>query len=587
MQPAIIESDAPRSMEEVAFVPASLSASVHTSAEDQGEDPLLRKLRAAIDGYRARVAAWEQAVKPLAQKQNSPTVITTSLFALGGVLCVAINAIMLQGNAPIQEVALSNLSCVALFVIAAISLFYDRVLRGFGRELVLRRSGDQASEITVQLHALAAIQVDLQYRVQRLSRDLNELSLSIESQNEIEEDLKKRNIEAAAEQRDYEARLSDLRGSIMNEASRLNRFQYSIACLENERKELELTIQAHTDHLFDIATQRENASEELSSLEYQRESVRAALVAEQEQHRIEAARLGDHLRLLIGERDSMVSNLESIKADLVHLGELRSEMQTEIELIGEEQERRTEASIAAITKLQSQLESLQQEYDRNSTEFGQVHQALLSAHAERKGLETQIAECKIARTDLEDALSDLLGRLNVNREELQAVEFAIEREQEQMNARRTQAEREAIEAESRQQERNRLLQELERGIGNALQERELLGTEVQRLTSVRDAMEITIDELTHRLEMRTADLRRKQSQLQEQADRLERLSEAIQRLTMRESEMRQSVDSIGPAVIESLPSPQGTMWGVHGPHFSGMSRSKPLSASGADELIEG
>lgn len=587
MQPAIIESDSPRSMEEVAFVPASLSASSYASGEDQLEDPLLRKLRAAIDGYRARVAAWEQAVKPLAEKQNSPTVITTSLFVLGGGLCVAINAMMLRGDAPIQEVALSNLSCVALFVIAAISLFYDRVLRGFGRELVLRRSGDQASEIAVQLHALAAIQVDLQYRVQRLSRDLNELSLTIESQNEIAEDLKKRNLEAAAEQRDYESRLSDLRGSIMNEASRLNRFQHSMARLENERKELELTIQAHTDHLFDIATQRENASEELSSLEYQRESVRAALVAEQEQHRMEAARLGTQLRLLIGERDSMVSNLESIKADLVHLGELRSEMQTEIELIGEEQERRTEASIAAITKLQSQLESLQQEYDRNSTEFAQVHQALRNAHAERQGLETQIAECKIARTDLEDALSDLLGRLNVNREELQAVEFAIEREQEQMNARRAQAEREAIEAESRQQERNRLLQELERGIGNALQERELLGTEVQRLTGVKDAMEITIDELTHRLEMRTTDLRRKQSQLQEQADRLERLSEAIQRLTIRESEMRQSVDSIGPAIIESLPSPHGTTWGVHGPHISGVSRSRPLSSSGTDELIEG
>jgi chromosome segregation ATPase len=569
MQPAIFESVPTHPMESTTVAPSHLGTKPISTDGCEMEDPILRKLRAAIDGYRARVASWEQEIRPLAARQNIPSATTIGLFGLGAFLCIAIHAISLQGRTPIQELALSNLGCVALFAVAAISLFYDRVVKGFGRELMLRRSSEQASDLAVQLHALAAIQVDLQFRVHRLSRDLNELSSSIENQNEIAEDLKARNLEAASRQRDYEAKLTDLRGSIMKEASRLNRFQHSITCLENERQELELSIQAHTDHLFDIAAQRENISEEIASLERVRASTRAACEVEREQSQFEIDQLKDQLQFLAQERDSITNNLESVKADLSHLRELRSELQGEIVLLGQEQERNTAASIAALSQWQSKLNALQQDYDRSRTEFEQLQSALRNATSERKGIEARIVECKGAKEELEESLYGLLNQIRENRDGLSALEIAVRTEEERFNERRASAAREAIEAEARQKERD------------------ALETEVNRLSGVKNAMDISIDELTNRLEVRTTELRRKNNQLQEQADRLERLSEAIQRLTIRESEIRQTVDPNRSIAVETLPSSTGTTRGIHRPHFTAMSRNNPLPADGRHELLEG
>jgi chromosome segregation ATPase len=556
------------------------------------EDPILCKLRAAIDGYRARVAAWEQAIRPLATQQSVPSSTTLGLFGLSSILCIAVNAFALNSSTPTQEIALSNLGCTALFGIAAISLFYDRVVRGYGKETILRRSAENASEITVQLQALAEIQVDVQYRVQRLSRDLNALSISIENQNDVAEDLKAKNLIAQKQRKEYEETLAGLRAEIMSEASRLNRLQFSVNRLEEERKELEQSIQAHTDSLFEVAARREDVSADLMVMESTRDSMRAAWAVEQEERRVAAAKMQDQIRTLYDQKNGLREKIETVEADMIHLQHLRSEMQAEIELIGEEQERRTAASIEAIYQLQARIEELQQGYDQSRLEFGQLQQAIRNAQLERDSILDRIARCDEARIELEDAVFESLGQIHENQETLETVRTAITAEENKLSDRRMLAEREAIEADSRQEERIRVLQELERRIETAVHERDALDSEIDRLSGVKGAMDVSIDELTNRLEHRAAELRRKNNQLQEQADRLERLSEAIQKLTIRESEMRQTADEslkeIAPqATVGSLPSPIGQMRSIHSPHFSIPPRTNPISQGTSDELIEG
>jgi chromosome segregation ATPase len=636
MQPGIFESNVNRPIQEEVFASSESEKTLAVLEPIVVEDSILRKLRAAIDGYRSRVADWENAIRPIAAKQSVPSSTTIGLFGLGAVLCISVNAFAINSHTPTQEIALSNLGCTVLFVIAAISLFYDRVMRGYAQEVLVRRSAENATEIAIQLQALAEIQVDLQYRVKRLSRDLNDLSIEIENQNSLADELKEQNRIAQANQNQYDAKLVELRASIMGEASRVHRLQHSVVRLENERKELERSIAAHTDELFDVAARRETVSADLMVLESTRESTRAAWVMEQEEQKIEAQKIQHRLRELNEERSNLIGSTESIKADLAHLSELRSEMQAEIELIGEEQERRTAASIAAIAQLQAKIDGLQQNHDRNRAEFDQLQSAIRGAEGQRDGLLNRIGECTQAKAELEDVLVSLLEQIQENQDALANTRQAIANEEDRLEQRRALADREAIEADSRQKERTRVLQDLEREIERIARDRDSLQTEIDRLSGVRDAMDISIDELTNRLEMRTTDLRRKNTQLQEQADRLERLSEAIQKLTVRESEIRRAVDDqtadngapsnnasgivqasilpasvappgpvtglitpglhasglhasgiIIPGFIDTLPAEEGVTRSIHKPHFSALSRSYPHAQNHRDEVIGG
>ena len=577
--------------------PAKSETALQVMETAKSQAPILRQLLAAIDGYQMRVASWEQTVRPLAIRQGIPSKTTLGLFGLGSVLCIAVNAFALSTNTPTQEIALSNLGCVTLFAIAGISLFYDRIMRGFADEVVVRQSAENAAEIAVQLQALAELKVDLQGRVQQLSQELSDLGISIEKQNDIAEDLKQLNLTAQAHQKDYDAKLIELRSNIMGEASRLNRLQHNVSRLEDERKELQLSIQAHTDGLLEVAARREDVSADLMVLESTRESMRAAWAVEQEEGRIEATKLQDQLRSLNDQRAEILTRIETTEVDLIHLSDLRSELQTEIELIGQEHERRTAASIAAIAQLQAKIDSLQQDHDRRRAEFDQLQSAIHNAESERESIENSIAQYSEAKRELEDTIFASLGELQQNRELLISVQHAISAEEENRAQQRLLAEREAIEADSRQQERNRLLQDLERKIAIANQESDALGAEIDRLAGVKNAMDISIDELTNRLESRATELRRKNTQLQEQADRLERLSEAIQKLAIRESEIRRAVtDSSGEPIaaisipedsIVAIPSQNGVIRSIHGPHLKPLSRTSPLPPSGSGELIEG
>jgi chromosome segregation ATPase len=577
--------------------PAKSETALQVMETTETEAPILRQLRGAIDGYRLRVASWEQAVRPLAIKQGIPSNTTIGLFGLGSVLCIAVNAFALSTNTPTQEIALSNLGCITLFAIAGISLFYDRVVRGFAGEVLVRQSAENAAEIAVQLQALAELQVDLQRRVHQLNQELGGLAISIEKQNDIAEDLKQQNLTAQAHQKDYDAKLVDLRSSIMGEASRLNRLQHNVSRLEDERKELQLSIQAHTDSLLEVAARREDVSADLMVLESTRESMRSAWAVEQEEGRIEAAKLNGQLRSLNDQRSEILAKIETTEADLIHLSDLRSELQTEIELIGLEHERRTAASIAAISQLQSKIDGLQQDHDRRRAEFDQLQSAIRYANADRESIENRIAQCAEAKLELEDTIVASLGQLQENRELLVSVQHAILAEEDNLAQRRLLAEREAVEADSRQEERNRWLQDLERKIAVANQERDAIGAEIDRLEGVQNAMDISIDELTNRLESRTTELRLKNTQLQEQAERLERLSEAIQKLAIRESEIRRAItdspvdsvfaNSIPAESIVAIPGQNGVIRNIHGPHLTPLSRTTPIPPSSSSELIEG
>jgi chromosome segregation ATPase len=557
----------------------SASAIADYPANEQ-MDPQLQKFRNAIDGYRARVSAWEQAIRPMARKQNAPSPTTVGLLILGAFVSIAINGFALDSDASTQQVALSNLGAMALFIVAGLSLFYDRAVRGFGRELVLRRSGEHASEISIQLHAIASMHVELQTEMQRARIDLLDLETSIEKQNEIAEDLKQQNVVSLSQQQEYEAKLDELRHLVMEEVSRLSRTQHGIANLENEQKELELSIQAHTDQLFDVAAQRETVTAELSRLESTQESARIAWAAEQQQ-------LEADIQELCQEKELIARELQEVRRELQSLRELRTEMQCELEMIRDEHERSTAASIATIGQLRSEIESLQNSQAHERDQLQKVSDQLRGVRIEHEGLLSRIVESTAAKEELEDELSKLLSQIREKQAGLDAIEAAFQREEGLLLERRAMAEREAAEADSLQKERSLALQGLELSIGTAAQEREALSNEIQRLGGVKDAMEISIDELTLRLEVRTSELRKKNNQLQEQADRLERLSEAIQKLASRESEIRRTTALDESVAIDVLPSPHGTYRGVHAPHLAGGPRNETLSPSSIDDRVQG
>jgi chromosome segregation ATPase len=349
--------------------------------------------------------------------------------------------------------------------------------------------------------------------------------------------------------------------------------------------------------LLEVAARREDVSADLMVLESTRESMRSAWAVEQEEGRIEAAKLNGQLRSLNDQRSEILAKIETTEADLIHLSDLRSELQTEIELIGLEHERRTAASIAAISQLQSKIDGLQQDHDRRRAEFDQLQSAIRYANEDRESIENRIAQCEEAKLELEDTIVASLGQLQENRELLVSVKHAILAEEDNLAQRRLLAEREAVEADSRQEERNRWLQDLERKIAVANQERDAIGAEIDRLEGVQNAMDISIDELTNRLESRTTELRLKNTQLQEQAERLERLSEAIQKLAIRESEIRRAIidspvdsvvaNSIPAESIVAIPGQNGVIRNIHGPHLKPLSRTTPIPPSSSSELIEG
>jgi chromosome segregation ATPase len=510
-------------------------------------------------------------------------------------MTLAVNLTSMGSDASIQRAAFANLGGMIVFILAGISLFYDRAVRGYGLELRVREVAQRTTDITQQLGGLAPLQVELQREIAAQNEEADGLRLKIESAQAALDRLNAENASSKAQEAEYASKLAELRQLVMDEVSRLSRCQHSIANLQSEQSELELTIQAHSDRLFEVASRHEDLNANVEQLQGERDKLRVSFEAEQVAYASESNRLRSELEELDRARADAGQSLQSLREDVEMLRELRSESQCELDMIREEYERNTAANIQSLAQLRVDIESLQSEKGRMQQSLVEVRTALDGLNRERAVLETRVEESKASKLGLDEELSSLLTQIRENQAMHESLESALQREQELLDDRRFQAEREAIEAESKQKERNRVLQELDRAMGLAVQEREVMDAEIARLSRVKDAMEISIDELTNRLESRTSELRRKGIQIQEHAERLERLSEAVQRMTAKESGSDRALPHAAGSELGTLPTfgtlpaQEGAYRGVHGAHPQGTAIGNAASSPArvSENLFEG
>lgn len=593
MQPGQLNSVKPHNTDSAAPYFGGADASSIREFDGNGSpsqfDPVLSKLRSTIDSYQKRVKAWDGAVRPLAWKQRIPSPTTIGLLILGAAVTLVVNILAFSHDATLERASISNLGAMVVLALAGISLFYDRTVRGYGRELLLRDATARSSELLAQLQTLAGFQTELRQDMLRRGAELDSLRVEIEAQNEIAEDLKQQNVTARSQHEEYELRLAELRQLIMDEVSRLQRSQHSVSNLQAEQKELELSIQAHSDQLFEVAEQRERVTAELQQCTQERDQLQKRWESEQSEHNRRVERERADLERLQGEVEAATLQLESIRSDLDTIRELRTEMQCELEMIREEHERNTAASIQAMAQLRAEMGSLDEQKRLAESAIEQQKQDLIELQSEFDQLKARIDESTHAKRELEIELGQLLGQIRESQMQVESLEGSIEREQELLHEQRQRAERELQESDAKLSERRQAILDLEQTIALATQERESLGLELNRLAGVKNAMEISVDELTHRLELRSTELRKKNQQLQEHADRLERLSDAIQKLVARESEIRQSTGSEAKSIQDVIPLPaaDGEFRGVHGAHIVPMPRGLNAIARPVTEFFEG
>ena len=543
--PGVMENDAPvtRSTGEAHDVaPGSLTVLEGTPDVDL-QDPIATRIEQTLRIYTERVSSWGDEIVPRRLRDHLPSGITLALFGLGTSLLLAVNMAVITWDTTSQQVALSNLGGAVVMMLAGISLFYDRTVRGLGEDPRRRICARQVEEMAAQLEGLAS----LMSRWRALGKK-HQASIGV-----LEGEL----VVLRGQQMDLSAQIDDLRSQsaeldvvkrlLTDELSGLNvtlqqQSERSTA-LSRELKGLEANI-ARLNYEVDDATKDKSAlCDEIASLEERRDELKDSTERMEAEFDANRAKFERNLDELEQGMQRLHEAAEELQAEENRLLAEKSELVCELDMIRGEYERNAEIASQNLASMKSSLEDLQVEKGLMLEEVEQLRSAKSDLENEKALLVSTIRNQKEEWESQQSALAQIQNDLAERKLEQERVVYELS---ELQVASRRDLENVIERRDAIQIQLDRMISELDIQAKSMEQNRQLadeLQRTIDRLSNVKGAMEVSVDELTQRLEAKSTEHRKKSMQIHDLASRLEHLSDAVKTLSQREAELMRRIDS--------------------------------------------
>lgn len=572
--PGEVANDAPDFMPVDAKVAESQPA--YRSSFD---DTIVSRLANVLESYRGDVSEWAENEPEPSWRDQFPSAMTMFLFVLGVALVIGMNAFVITAQSSAQQQAIANLGSAVVLMLAGISLFYDRTVRGIGNDQVRYESGRRVEAISDQIASLAALYGQWLVEWKQRQMHLAELQSEIERDRKAGEEAKTMSKALSAECQDWLEKRIAFEEQADAQDRRLIQLRSEGEFAARKLAGLEQDIRTKTEQVASLRDQRNQLRDEILQLDLQRSEMQEneeRLAAEHDALQRQRKRERDQLQLELEERTATVTSLRS---DNQRLDAEKSELVAELEMLRSEFERNVEISTQQLTDLRRMIEDAQTEKGLVLEEIGQQQQVMRQLENNRLELIAAIEELSGMQSHKQEALDSLVAKVGERELQILELEEQIAGLEQSRNERTATMRREIADLDSELASRRGDLSDLQSEIKHREQDRSQLVAELERMSAIKSAMEFSVDGLAERLEQRASEVRKKTMQVNELAARLEALSNTVKGLGSSENAARnnamegarvpQANASLSPRSIAAPPSIEvDSPNGIEGPHFN-------------------
>ncbi|MFN7732364.1 MAG: hypothetical protein ACK5OB_10700 [Pirellula sp.] len=543
------------------------------------DDTIVSRLANVLESYRGDVSEWAESEPEPSWRDQFPSAMTMFLFVLGVALVIGMNAFVITSQSSAQQQAIANLGSAVVLMLAGISLFYDRTVRGIGNDQVRYESGRRVEVISDQISSLAALYGQWLIEWKQRQIHLSDLQSEIERERIAGEEAKSMSKTLSAECQDWLEKRIAFEEQADAQDRRLIQLRSEGEFAGRKLAGLEQDIRTKTEQVASLRDQRNQLRDEILQLDLQRSEMlenEERLSTEHEALQRQRKRERDQLQLEIEERTAAVTVL---RTDNQRLESEKNDLVAELNMLRSEFERNVEISTQQLTDLRRMIEDAQTEKGLVLEEIDQQQQVMRQLENNRLELVAAIEELSGMQSHKQESLDSLIARVGEREMQVAELEEQIAGLEQSRNERIATMRREIAELDVELASRRGDLSGLQSDIQQREQERALLVEELERMAAIKSAMEFSVDGLAERLEQRASELRKKTMQVNELAARLEALSNTVKGLGGAENSARNSAIEMA-----RMPQANGTPAsrpvaappsldvdgpnGIEGPHFN-------------------
>ncbi len=529
------------------------------------DDTTVDRLVRVLDSYSNEVRAWMQKDQDEAGKGRWPSLMTFTLFGLGIAVTGATNYWNYGRQFADHEFVLFNISGAMVFLLAGISLFYDRSVREIGSDRIRKESGRRIETVSEHIRSLSQLYQkwigdwkSQKHQLDRLESSVREYdSQAVAAQikaaqwtNEAEELGRQRN------------RLADdvdsLQASIVQLQADSDYAKMKLCGIDSE-------IEAKKDHLSDLKSQREKIRREILELEEQSAQAREAFEqarsdheANQRQFQRDQQSIERRIEKLSDEAVRLQQSCESLEQD-------RSDLQTELQSLKIEFQRNLEIQTQSLSEVTQGLQDARVEKALVDEAIETSQANLRQIVATHKDLQSQIESMQSSKEHLANSIQGLNEEISQKRELSDLLETQTKVLIEDRELRCSKLDKSIAELDSNLSGRRAELIHANSEFEVVQNHHRQLAAEIDHLNRVKTAMETSVNELTDRLANKSTDFKRKSVQVNELASKIDTLSQTVRSLAVGEPGASNPVGNLPPtadaADRSAKPSLQGPHWG--------------------------
>lgn len=529
------------------------------------DDTTVDRLVRVLDSYSNEVRTWMQTDQEQAGKGRWPSLMTFSLFGLGIAVTGATNYWNYGRQFADHEFVLFNISGAMVFLLAGISLFYDRSVREIGSDRIRKESGRRIETVSEHIRSLSQLYQkwisdwkSQKHQLDRLESAVREFdSQAVAAQikasqwtNEAEELSRQRN------------RLADdvesLQSSIVQLQADADYARMKLCGVDSE-------IEAKKDHLGDLKSQREKIRREILELDDQLAQARESFEQARSEHE-------SNQRQFQRDQQSIERRIEKLSDESVRLQQScdtleqdRADLQTELESLKVEFQRNLEIQTQSLSDVTQGLEDARVEKALVDEAIETAQANLRQMVATHKDLHSQIESMQSSKDQLANSILGLNEEISQKRELSDLLETQTKVLIEDRELRCTKLDKSIAELDSNLSLRRAELIQANNEFEAVQNHHRQLAAEIDHLNRVKGAMETSVNELTDRLANKSTDFKRKSVQVNELASKIDTLSQTVRSLAVGDpgssSPMGSLPSSADIADRTGKPSLQGPHWG--------------------------
>ncbi|MFN4904405.1 MAG: hypothetical protein ACK6AO_16930 [Planctomycetota bacterium] len=529
------------------------------------DDTTVDRLVRVLDSYSNEVRTWMQTDQDQAGKGRWPSLMTFSLFGLGIAVTGATNYWNYGRQFADHEFVLFNISGAMVFLLAGISLFYDRSVREIGSDRIRKESGRRIETVSEHIRSLSQL-------YQKWISDWKSQKHQLDR------------LESAVREFDSQAVAAQIKASQWtNEAEELNRqrnrlvddvesLQSSIVQLQADADYAKMKlcgvdseIEAKKDHLGDLKSQREKIRREILELDEQLAQARESFEQARSEHE-------SNQRQFQRDQQSIERRIEKLSDEAVRLQQScdtleqdRADLQTELESLKVEFQRNLEIQTQSLSDVTQGLEDARVEKALVDEAIETAQANLRQIVATHKDLHSQIESMQLSKDQLANSILGLNEEISQKRELSDLLETQTKVLIEDRELRCTKLDKSIAELDSNLSLRRAELIQANNEFEAVQNHHRQLAAEIDHLNRVKGAMETSVNELTDRLANKSTDFKRKSVQVNELASKIDTLSQTVRSLAVGDpgssSPMGSLPSSADIADRTGKPSLQGPHWG--------------------------